>query len=266
MSTENSQEEAVDVLQQLGLKEYEAKCFVGLSRTTTGTAKQLSEITDVPRTRVYDAIRVLEAQGLVEVQHSSPQRFRAVSLSEATETLRGQYESRIERLTSALEQTKKIDSADQSAVQEVWAMSGTEAIANRTHKLVADADDEIVFVLGDDSLLTDKLVSDLTDRADEVDLLIGTATEQLQRRVKESIPSATTFVSGLEWLRDEDTSETNLAIGRLLLVDRSVILVSTLATQTGDEHAIFGGGFQNGLIVISRRLLSQGLLPSRKPT
>ncbi|MFB6177506.1 MAG: helix-turn-helix domain-containing protein, partial [Halobaculum sp.] len=54
---------AVELLQQLGLKEYEAKCFVGLSRLSTGTAKQLSEITEVPRTRVYDAIRVLEAQG-----------------------------------------------------------------------------------------------------------------------------------------------------------------------------------------------------------
>ena len=48
------------------MKEYEAQCFVGLSRLSSGTAKQLSEITDVPRTRVYDAIRLLEVQGLVD--------------------------------------------------------------------------------------------------------------------------------------------------------------------------------------------------------
>ena len=66
-------EEAIEVLQQLGLKEYEARCFVGLTRLTSGTAKQLSEQTEVPRTRVYDAIRMLEAQRLVEIQHSSPQ-------------------------------------------------------------------------------------------------------------------------------------------------------------------------------------------------
>ncbi|WP_411964820.1 TrmB family transcriptional regulator [Haloferax sp. YSMS24] len=265
MSTGDSQEEAVDVLQQLGLKEYEAKCFVGLSRMATGTAKQLSEITDVPRTRIYDAIRVLEAQGFVEIQHSSPQRFRAVPLSEATETLRDQYDSRIDRLTDALERTEKVDSSDSSAVQEVWAMTGTEAIANRTHKLVADADEEIVLVLGDNSLLTDKLASVLNGRADEVNLFVGTATEQLQHRVQETVPNATTFVSGLEWLREEDEAKDDIAIGRLLLVDRSMILVSTLATDTGDEHAIFGGGFKNGLIVISRRLLSQGLIPSRNP-
>ncbi len=62
MTRNENAEEAIDVLQELGLKEYEAKCFVGLTRIPTGTAKKLSEITDVPRTRIYDAIRVLEAQ------------------------------------------------------------------------------------------------------------------------------------------------------------------------------------------------------------
>ncbi|WP_049967376.1 TrmB family transcriptional regulator [Haloferax prahovense] len=259
MSTGDSQEDAIDVLQQLGLKEYEAKCFVGLTRVSTGTAKQLSEITDVPRTRVYDAVRVLEAQGLVEVQHSSPQRFRAVPLAEATETLRAQYQNRIDRLTNALERTDRIDSGEQGSVQEIWAMSGAEAIANRTHKLIDDADDEIVLVLGDDSLLTDRFADDLNVRAEDVDVIIGAATESLRQQVRAAVPSATTFVSGLEWLRGESADE-NLAIGRLLLVDRSSILVSTIVPDTGEEHAIFGSGFQNGLIVISRRLLSQGLL------
>src|SRR6056297_2853298 len=109
MSTENALEEATEVLQQLGLKEYEARCFVGLSRLPTGTAKQLSEITDVPRTRIYDAIRVLEAQGLVEIQHSSPQQFRAVPLEEATETLRDQYEARVDRLQKALDMVEIVD-------------------------------------------------------------------------------------------------------------------------------------------------------------
>ena len=63
MDTSEDVEEAVRVLNELGLKEYEARCFVGLSRLDTGTAKKLSELTDVPRTRVYDAIRVLEAKG-----------------------------------------------------------------------------------------------------------------------------------------------------------------------------------------------------------
>src|SRR6056297_3003573 len=154
MSTDDTLDEAVELLQQLGLKEYEAKCFVGLSRLAKGTAKQLSEITDVPRTRVYDAVRMLEAQGLVEVQHSSPQQFRAVPLEEATETLRDQYEARVERLQNALEMVEIVDTDDDAPIQQVWALTGRAAIENRTNDLIGDATDEVVLVIGDDSLLT----------------------------------------------------------------------------------------------------------------
>ena len=266
MSTDETLEEAIEVLQQLGLKEYEAKCFVGLSRLSTGTAKQLSEITDVPRTRVYDAIRLLEAQGLVEIQHSSPQQFRAVPLEEATDTLRDQYEARVERLANALEQAEPVEPADdEEPVQEVWSMAGMEAIANRSNKLITDASEEVVLVVGDDSLLTDELIDSLNGLDPEVDLLIGAVTESLETQIHEAIPNATTFLSGLDWLRNRDGIDEHLAIGRLLLVDRSSILVSTIVPDTNEEQAIFGGGFRNGLIVISRRLLAQGLLPQRDP-
>jgi Predicted transcriptional regulators len=162
MATSDNLQEAVDVLQQLGLKEYEARCFVGLSQQSTGTAKQLSEITDVPRTRVYDAVRVLEAQGLVEIQHSSPRKFRAVSLSEATETLRDQYEKRVDRLHDALDNIELHTADDESPIQEVWSMTGATAIENRTERLLTDADSEIVLVIGDESLLTETLVDQLT--------------------------------------------------------------------------------------------------------
>jgi len=265
MSTDDTLNEAIDVLQQLGLQEYEAKCFVGLSRLSTATAKQLSEITEVPRTRIYDAIRVLEAQGLVEIQHSSPQRFRAVPLEEATETLRDQYEHRVERLAAALDDAGKIDEDEEESVQEVWAISGTEAIANRSNTLVRDATEEVVLVVGDETLLTDELVESLNGLDEGVDLLIGAVTEELEMRIHDAVPRATTFLSGLEWLRAAGVDDDDLVIGRLLLVDRGAILVSTLIPETHEEQAVFGGGFRNGLIVIARRLLSQGLIQQRDP-
>jgi DNA-binding MarR family transcriptional regulator len=265
MSSNDTIDEAVELLQQLGLKEYEARCFVGLSRLPTGTAKQLSEITDVPRTRVYDAIRVLEAQGLVEIQHSSPQQFRAVPLEEATETLRDQYETRVERLTRALSEAEHVDPGAEDPVQEVWSMSGTDSIANRSNTLIEDATGEVVLIIGDGSLLTDELIGTLNGLDGGVDLLVGAVSEELERRVHDAVPAATTFLSGLGWLRATDAVDDDLVIGRLLLVDRSAILVSTLAADTNEEQAVFGGGFRNGLIVIARRLLSQGLVPRRDP-
>ena len=263
MNDAHAMEEAIEVLQQLGLKEYEARCFVGLSRLTSGTAKQLSEHTEVPRTRVYDAIRMLEAQGLVEIHHSSPQRFRAVSLSEATETLRDQYEARVERLHDALNTIEVVEETEDSPVQQIWAMTGREAIENRTTDLIRGATSEIVLVIGEEVLLTDDLVESVRDLNTGVDVLIGTVTEDLERAIHRELPDATTFVTGLEWLQSEETKE--VAIGRLLLVDRSTILVSSIVPGTGEEQAIFGEGFGNGLVVIARRLMAQGLLAAKDP-
>ena len=265
MNTNKNLEEAIEVLQQLGLKEYEARCFVGLSRVRSGTAKQLSEMTEVPRTRVYDAIRMLEAQGLVEIQHSSPQQFRAVPLEEATETLRDQYEARVERLYGALEAVEIVDEDDESPVQQVWAMTGRDAIENRTNDLMRDASDEIVLVIGDESLLTEDLIATLNEVAPEVDLLIGALTENLQDRIQAAVPDAMTFISGLEWLHGENTAVDDTAIGRLLLVDRSALLVSSIMPESKEEQAIFGEGFGNGLVVIARRLMAQGLVTARDP-
>ncbi len=266
MDTPENVEEAIEVLQQLGLKEYEARCFVGLTRLNTGTAKKLSELTEVPRTRVYDAIRVLEAQGLVEIQHSSPQQFRAVSLEEATETLRDQYEDRVERLHDALDTVEIVDEEDESPVQEVWAMSGQDGIENRTNQLIGKATNEIVLVIGDESLLTEDLIGTLNEIGNGVELVIGALTPSLQDEIQAAVPDATTFVSGLEWLHAADTTEEDTAIGRLLLIDRSTILVSSIMPDSKEEQAIFGEGFGNGLVVIARRLMAQGLIPVRDPT
>jgi sugar-specific transcriptional regulator TrmB len=260
MSTNDALEEAVDVLQELGLKEYEAKCFAGLARLPEGTAKELSEITEVPRTRVYDAVRVLEAQGLVEVQHTSPQQFRAVPLKEAMETLRERYESRVERLADSLGSLDPVDQVDDEQVlQEVWSLEGPQAVKARTRTLLEEASDEVVFVVGDPSLVTDDLVETLAELDADVDVYVGAVSETIASDVEARVPRARTFVSGLEWLQAEVDAEEDLAIGRLLLVDENTILVSTILPGSGEEQAIFGRGFGNGLVVITRRLLSQGL-------
>ena len=273
MNELSNQEQAIDLLQQLGLKEYEARCFVALARLPKGTAKQISETSEVPRTRVYDAIRVLETKGLVEIQHSNPQQFRAVPIEEAAETLRQEYESRTDTLVEALAAIEPAESngGDEEITHEVWALSGTTAITNRTQQLIDAAGREIVFIVGREDVVTDELLEQLQEAQDSgLDVLIGTQTEDLRERVAEALPDANVFVSGLEWLHssplevDDDTT-----ISRLLLIDKNTILVSSVhETDTGgieSEKAVFGRGFDNGIVVIARRLMATGLQPADDP-
>lgn len=271
MNELSNQDQAVELLQQLGLQEYEARAFVALTRLPQGTAKEISEISDVPRTRVYDAVRVLESKGLLEIQHSNPQQFRAVSIDEAADTLQQEYAARTDSLRDALE---AIDSTPPDVgtdvTHEVWSLSGVTAIENRTRQLVDEADHEIVFVLGDESIFTEQLVSQFRDAQQRgVDVVIGTTSKRIRDEVQDKLPEADVFVSGLEWLSGSIRPDDDTEISRLVLVDQSTILVSTFhETSAGGherEQAVFGRGFDNGLVTIVRRLMATGLLPVDDP-
>lgn len=250
MYTEDPGHDAVDLLQQLGLKEYEAKCFVALSQLATGTAKEVAEIADVPQTRVYDTVRLLEARGLVEVQHTSPQQFRTVRIDEAVETLQGQYESRIERLSDALEQTREGRTRSTAENQEVWSLVGADAIRNRVERLVGAADDRVVVIVGDEIRLTDELFDSL-DSLDDVAVVVIVPTDEARRRVRNYAPAAETYVSAFDWLVDAGTD--GVAVGTVLLVDGGRALVST-KLPNGEERAVIGTAPHNGLVVLVRRL------------
>jgi len=258
MTTKDTIEEAIEGLQELGLQEYEARCFVGLSRLSTGTAKKLSEITEVPRTRVYDAIRVLESKGLVEIHHSSPQQFRAVPLNEARETLRDQFESRVDRVHRALENIETLDSGGDSPVQEVWSMSGATAIENRTAELITDASDEIVLIIGDESALTGGLVAALNDVPARTDLVLGGVTQQLTDKLGAAVDGETAVASDIDWMQQPPDQEGR--IGHALLVDGSTLLVSSILPDTGERYAIYARGYGNSFVLVVRQLVSGSLL------
>ncbi len=264
MTDDTHHDTAVRLLQELGLREYEAKAFVALTRLPQGTAKEISEISDVPRTRVYDAVRTLESTGLVEIQHSNPQQFRAVSVAEAVTTLQSAHESRTESLREALERLSAVAPDETDTSHQVWALSGTDAITNRVQQLIDEAQQEVVLVLGGDSALTGGLVAELETAGERgADIVVGTTAESVRTQVQDELPAAEVFVSGLNWLTGTGTADDETQISRLLLVDESAILVSTIHETGSDgndqERAVFGRGFDNGLVTIARRLMSTGL-------
>jgi len=262
----SNQQQAIELLQQLGFKEYEAKCFVALSRLPKGSAKEISEASDVPRTRVYDAIRVLETRGLVEVQHSSPQQFRAVPITEAVKLLRQEYESRANDLAGVLENLEPVlPDGDSEVTHEVWSLSGATTIASRTEELVDAAEREVLLVVGRDMAFSDELAARLrTAQETDVNVVVGAVTDELRARVEESLPDSRVFTSELDWLRSvgfDPGDETTIT--RLLLIDRNTILVSTIEDKGvrdgATEKAVFGRGFNNGIVVIARRMMATGL-------
>ena len=253
------------------MKEYEARSFVALSRRQQGTAKDIRDSSSVPWTRVYNAVRVLEVQGLVETQQSNPKRFRAVSPAEAVDVLRQHYEGKIEAFAETLSGVDPVtDDASQPPNYDVWKLSSGTAITSRTQQLIKDAESELILVVGHQSVFTGGLADQLQQAtADGLQVVIGTVSEELAEEITASLSDVEVFVSGLDWLAHPPTVDDDTEISRLLLVDGEVFLVSTFlpdaAGDRNEEKAVFGRGFDNGFVAIARRIFSTGLLQQFSP-
>ncbi|WP_435099584.1 TrmB family transcriptional regulator [Halorubrum sp. N11] len=249
-STEQLEYECADLLKKFGFTEYEAYTFVSLLRLKTGTAKDVAEIGDVPRTRVYDAVDALSEAGLVDVQHASPKKFTAVSRESALRKLDLQHENTITELSELFEQLEPADPRpDEFAV---WTVTGHEAVASRILEFVDDAEDELIYMTVDE-LLTDDHLDHLAAAEERgVDIYLAGVSESVQAEIQERIPSAELFETLWAW-SDEGA-------GSLLITDKRTALVSVIADRDGTrgihETGVWGTGERNSLVVVLRAIFT----------
>ncbi|QDX41208.1 TrmB family transcriptional regulator [Salarchaeum sp. JOR-1] len=157
---------AVDALARLGLSTYEARVFVALQRLGTGTASDVAEVADVPRSQVYGAAEDLEHAGLLEVQQTTPRRYRPVSLDAARDHLRERFEDDRDRAFDYIESVQgELADGDENR-EAIWTVTGTDAVTDRIADAVEDADDRVLFGTGNVAFFPDAVRDALVDAAD----------------------------------------------------------------------------------------------------
>ncbi|MFB6101879.1 MAG: TrmB family transcriptional regulator [Haloplanus sp.] len=215
-------EEAVSTLRTFELTEYEAKCFVALMRLREGTAKEVSEVADVPRARIYDSMDTLQDRGLVSVQESKPRRFRAVAPRESVDLLERECRSRLDRLGSIL---PRLGSPNRSTgAGEVWIMEGEAAVSERLTTLVGTAEEEALLAISVEALLDDDLVDALVDAVDRgVEVVIGSPDEPIRERLGETLDDAEVVETWTWW---DSVPIRPGAVTSVLMVDGAALLVS----------------------------------------
>lgn len=225
--------EAVDAFEQLGLTSYEAKVFIALHRLGAGTARDVAEIADVPRSQVYSVAESLEDRGLLEVQQSNPIRYRPVGVDEARETLRDEFEREQDRAFDYVE-TVKNEPAGEETQEDIWTVRGRDRIDDRTVDLLSQAHERIIFGTRLPELVTDDIEQALTERvAADVDVIVVSRTDDVRERFADVEGVA---VSSPPAHRTEDQRS-----GRIVVVDDDSILLSVLGGEAG-ETAIWSSG------------------------
>ncbi|WP_415380423.1 TrmB family transcriptional regulator [Halosimplex sp. TS25] len=259
-ASESARSVAVEQLRELGLSTYAARTFVALVSLGGGTAQEVSEVSEVPRTRVYDAVGELQERGLVDERQSTPKRFWPVSGETSGRHFERYYRHRVARLTDALDALEPPSRADKQ--RGVWTVTGRETVTERVVEFVDDAEGEVVLMAVGD-LLTDELVGRLAAASERgVSIKLAGLSDSVAETLRERLPDADLFESIWAW---SDTPA-----GRLLMVDQERTLVSVLVENGDDppdrrdETAIWGSGERNSLVVVLRAIFTWQLDGNRE--
>lgn len=241
---------AVDAFERLGLTSYEAKVFIALQRIGSGSARDVAQVTDVPRSQVYSAAESLADRGLVGIQQSNPKQFRPVSIEAARSTLRERFERESDRAFEYVSQARAEGSEETK--EDIWTIRGPEGISDRTVELIHEAEQSVVFGSRLPELVTENVTQALRDQAEAgVDVTV-VSLEPAVRAVFEDDESVS-LVSPPPGL-DNDRS------GRVLLIDDDTLLLSVIGGQAlDDETAIWSSNSSFASVLIQLVAGSLGL-------
>ena len=141
----------------LGLSEYEAKTYISLIREGPSTARRLSMISNVPRTKIYGTLKKLIERGLVVEIPENPKRFLSVSPSNALGSFLKTYESKVEdlhRLVSSLERIySRIESRIRMRRGETWTLIGRREVLDRVSNMLSRAESTVDVMTTENGLI-----------------------------------------------------------------------------------------------------------------
>ncbi|ELY64443.1 TrmB family transcriptional regulator [Natrinema versiforme] len=252
-----SEADAIDALEELGLRTYEARCFVALTQLSEGTAKEISQVADVPQSRVYDVVEQLHRLGLVDVQASDPRRYAVVSVDVARERLRQEYRDHLETATTNLRDLERRTTEGDG----VWKVADQRDLSHRTTAAVENATSEIYLLVADGDLLEPALLEALAAARDRgVAVFVEVPSASARHAVREAVETARVSVTDFAF---DSKGPAERSLGRLLFVDRETVVISALTEglvpRETAETGIWSSERGHGLIVWFRYVLEERL-------
>ena len=139
-------------LRDLGLSEYESRSYRAMLRTGPTTAKELSQLSEVPMGRIYDVLSNLEDSRLVRTQTAGrPKKYVAVepdiALDRLLDTKKQELETRAEQYENVVE-TLRTEITDREPINgEFWtAAVGPKETLELLIERIAAAQSELIVV------------------------------------------------------------------------------------------------------------------------
>ncbi len=120
----------------LGFSQYEAACYMSLLSRHPANGSQLSKVSGIARSRIYDVIRNLKAKGIV-IEVSSGQ-YAPLPADELIRRLEKDFSENIDALKVQIEKASQKES-----MEYVWTISGYDHAMEKAVEMIESAEHEI---------------------------------------------------------------------------------------------------------------------------
>lgn len=106
-------QETLDKLEDIGLNMYERKIYSALLGRGVSTAGELSEMTNVPRSRAYDVLESLAEKGFTVIKSSQPMEYVSIPPQQAIENIKKQHRQELKEKMDRLDSFKDSEAVDE---------------------------------------------------------------------------------------------------------------------------------------------------------
>ena len=94
--------EIIPSLRALGMNEYEANVYSTLVGLQKATARDIHEVSGVPRGRIYEILNDLARRGFIGVEEGSPTSYYVLDVDQVFDRLKADYVRSLEETREAL--------------------------------------------------------------------------------------------------------------------------------------------------------------------
>ena len=123
-------------LKELGFSQYEAACYMGLVANHPVNGSQLSKISGIARSRIYDVLRNLISKGYVIEVNSG--QYAPLPSDELLRRLKRSFDSNIESFEDQI-----ATASQKNDFEYVWTITGYENVMEKALEMIKEAKEEI---------------------------------------------------------------------------------------------------------------------------
>jgi len=139
-------ESLITDLNILGMSEYEAKAYTILLALRVASAREIHEITKIPRGRVYETLNILIDKGFVYSSKDNPARYSAADVSRTFENIKREKMIFLDRLSTSLQNLEK---EKKEQLLQAYELRTAWAIDKQIRLMFSRAKSEMIILCND---------------------------------------------------------------------------------------------------------------------